>query len=295
MALPDMRPMLATLTDKPFDSPDWQFEIKHDGYRILAYIDNGTVRLHTRKGIDYTAKFPAIAEVLNKWKTQTIIDGEIVVLNEKGVSDFNALQNYRGGPVYYYVFDLLHYKGKDYTGEPLRRRQAMLKKILPKSQVLRFTDSVVGEGLAMFALAEQHGLEGLIAKRIDSVYRPGARTKDWLKIKVTKEAEFLIAGFTRQTVQSSISSLILADKNLQYAGDVGTGFNAKEIREILTRVKPLKKCPLKTTPVFGPGRWGKKAPVEVIWCRPVLRCLVRYLERTKDGELRHAAFVKLLK
>jgi bifunctional non-homologous end joining protein LigD len=296
MSLPTIPPMLATSDGKPFDSDEWLFEIKYDGYRIIAYLEKGSVRLKTRKNVDYTAKFPLIVDALKKWKVDAIIDGEIVVLNDHGVSDFNALQNYKGGEVYYYVFDLLYYNGKEYTGDPLHKRKAMLKKILPKASFIRYTDHIVSKGIAMFNLAEQHGLEGLIAKRADSIYRPGKKSKDWVKIKVMKEGEFLIAGLTYSS--SGLSSLILATEKAgkyHYAGDVGTGFNAKEAKEIISAIKVVKKCPLVNEPDYTrPGRWGKKAPAHVIWCRPVLLCEVKYLQVTAAGELRHASFKGLV-
>lgn len=292
MALPDIRPMLPTLTDKPFDSGDWLFEIKHDGFRIVAYIEKGNVRLKTRKNVDYTTEFKFITDQLAKWKAKAIIDGEIVVLTEEGISDFNALQNYKpGDAVYYYVFDLLHYNGKDFTREPLHKRKAQLKKVLPKLPGIRYNDHIVGKGKAMFELAEQAGAEGLIAKRLNSLYRQGVKTKDWLKIKVMKEGVFRIAGFAYSV--SGLKSLILCDDALNYAGDVGTGFNAKEVGDILGRIKPVKKCPLTTEPVFR-GRWGAKAPAHIAWCRPSIRCLVKYLEKTEAGELRHASFKNLI-
>lgn len=292
MPLPTILPMLATPDGKPFDSDEWLFEIKYDGYRIMSYVEQGEVRLKTRKNIDYTAKFPLITEALIKLKGDAILDGEIVVLNEAGVSDFNALQNYRGGELYYYVFDLLFYKGKSYINRPLIARKATLKKILPKSPFVRFCDHVIGQGKKMFQLAEDLGLEGLIAKRINSTYCPGKKSKDWVKIKVMKEGEFLIAGLTYSA--SGLSSLILAEAKAgryHYAGDVGTGFDSKEAKEIISSIKVLKKCPLKKEPDYTkPGRWGRKAPTHVIWCRPELRCIVKYLEVTANGELRHASF-----
>ena len=292
-----IKPMLATLTDKPFDNENWLFEIKYDGYRIIAYIDKGDVKLKTRKNVDYTSKFKDVTQALSKWKVEAIVDGEIVVLNDDGVSDFNALQNYRAGDaLYFYVFDLLYLNGKDYRDKPLLERKAALKKVLPKLPGIRYCDHIAGAGIKAFEGAKQLGLEGLIAKRANSLYTAG-RTKDWLKIKVTKEGEFYIAGFTRQTEYSTISSLILADKDstgFHYAGDVGTGFNDREIRAILKRIKLVTKCLLAEPVTIGRGRWSKKAPAEVIWCKPVVRCRVRYLERTEAGELRHAAFVGLV-
>jgi bifunctional non-homologous end joining protein LigD len=297
MSQPDkILPMLATLTDKPFDGENWVFEIKYDGYRIITFIEKGQVRLKTRKNIDYTPKFQLIADALKKWKADAIIDGEIVVLNETGVSNFHALQSYKGGEIYYYVFDLLYYKGKSYLSKPLIERKAMLKKVLPKINFVRYCDHVIGKGKAMFELAEELGLEGLIAKRADSLYRPGVKTKDWLKVKVMKEAVFLIAGLTYSA--SGVSSIILATAEggkYHYAGDVGTGFNSTEIKTILATIKTVKNCPLVKEPDYKkPGRWSRKAPVKVIWCRPVLQCEVQYLEITEAGELRHASFKRLI-
>jgi bifunctional non-homologous end joining protein LigD len=194
------------------------------------------------------------------------------------------------------VFDLLYYEGKDYTGEPLHRRKATLKKIIPKSSFIRYCDHVIGQGKRMFALAEELGLEGLIAKRVESIYHPGKKTKDWLKVKVMKDAEFIIAGLTYSS--SGLSSLILAtEKNgaYHYAGDVGTGFDDNEIKSILSVIKVVNRCPLVSEPDYTrPGRWGRKAPVKVIWCRPQLKCEVKYLEVTAAGELRHASFRRLV-
>lgn len=288
-------PMLASPDGKPFNSKDWLFEIKYDGYRIVAYIDKNNVSLKTRRNIDYTSKFQLITDELKKWKAEAVIDGEIVVLNEEGVSDFNALQNYNGGEAYYYVFDLLYYKRKSYMDRPLIERKAMLKKVLPKMSFVRYCDHILGTGKRMFELAEKLGLEGLIAKRAGSLYFPGKKTKDWLKVKIMKDATFLIAGLTYSS--SGLSSLILATETngvYRYTGDVGTGFNSSEVNEIVSTIKVVKKCPLEVEPDYRrPGRWGRKPPVKVIWCRPMLRCEVQYLEVTTGGELRHASFKRL--
>jgi bifunctional non-homologous end joining protein LigD len=299
MKMPNISPMLATLIVTPFDDPDWLFEIKHDGFRILAYVENGTVKLRTRNNKDYTSKYPAVVEALKKWKVDAVIDGEVVVLNEKGISDFNALQNWRNdasGELVYYAFDLLFFNGKDLTKHPLQKRKAILKDILPASHVVRYCSDIEAHGVAAFKMAKKEGLEGIIAKKIDSTYTPGIRSKHWLKIKTYKENDFAIVGYTRQEAPGLISSLLLGEYeggSLRYAGDVGTGFNGREVKEILANIKLVKKCPLVKEPVFGPGRWGRKAPTQVIWCKPDLLCKVKYLERTAAGELRHASFIKL--
>lgn len=299
MKMPDtIIPMSATPNGIPFNSNEWLFEIKHDGYRIVSYISKGNVRLKTRKNVDYTQKFKLITDALKKWNyVDVIVDGEIVVLNDKGASDFHALQNYRSGEIYYYVFDLLYLNGKDYTKLPLIKRKAILKKILPKVPFIRFCDHIIGKGIAMFEGAKELGLEGLIAKKIDSIYQPDKRSQAWQKIKAMRKDNFFIAGLTYSS--AGLSSLILATAkgvNFHYAGDVGTGFDSKEAKEIINNIKVVKKCPLVKEPNYNrPGRWRKNTPAHIIWCQPVLKCSVKYLERTAAGELRHASFQGLLK
>jgi bifunctional non-homologous end joining protein LigD len=295
----NIMPMKATLISAAFDNKDWLFEIKYDGYRIISFIDKGAVKLKTRKNIDYTAKFHVVADELRKMKINAVIDGEVVVLNKAGVSDFEALQGWRSdadGVLYYYVFDLLWLNGKDYMSQPVYKRKATLKDILPQSDRVRFCDHIEGHGMAAFNMAKENALEGVIAKKLESTYKPSVRSKEWLKIKAYQEGEFLIAGYTRNEGPGLVSSLLLAqrkDGQLHYAGDAGTGFSDREAKEILTNIKVVKKCPMIKEPVFRAGRWGRKAPSAVIWCKPELFCLVKYLEITKAGELRHASFLKL--
>jgi bifunctional non-homologous end joining protein LigD len=291
----DIVPMAAKSATEAFNDVHWCFEIKLDGFRIVAYINEGVVKLQTRKLKDYTGKFSQITTALQKLKRNAILDGEVVMLNEKGGSDFNALQNWHSdedGPLYYFVFDLLWVDGKDYMKEPLYRRKSKLKSILPKSTIVIYQDEIMTYGIAAYKMAQGEDLEGVVAKRVDSIYRPGIRTKDWLKLKVNKEDDFIIAGYTRNAGAGNFSTLILGayrDGVLQFIGEVGTGFSQKLMDEIMQKLKPIKKSPFITAPKFV-NRWRKKKPDQIIWCRPQMVCEVRYREITKAGELRHPSF-----
>lgn len=291
----NIMPMKATLAKEPFNDVHWTFEIKLDGYRMLAYIEPGNVKLKSMNNKDFAGKFTQITSVLQKWKRSAVLDGEVVMINEKGHSDFNALQNWRSdadGPIYYFVFDLLWLDGKDYMMEPLYRRKSALKSMLPRSPVVLYQSEMNTYGIAAYRMAQGEGLEGVMAKRIDSIYRPGVRTKDWLKLKVTTEEDFIIVGYTRNTGSTLFGTLILGayhDGVLQFAGEVGTGFPEKLQQEILGKLKPVKKSPFVKEPKLT-SRWRKKKPDVIVWCRPDLVCSVQYREITKAGELRHPSF-----
>jgi bifunctional non-homologous end joining protein LigD len=302
MKMPEsIAPMRATAGGQPFNDVHFCFEIKHDGYRIIAFVKDGNVKLQTRNLKDYTAKFPQIVQAMQKLKFNAIFDGEIVMLDDKGVDDFNALQNWRSdndGPLYFYAFDLLYYNGSDYMNKPLYERKNTLKNILPKSAVIIYCDEITTYGKALFKMVKDLGAEGIVAKRMDSIYRPGVRTKDWLKIKALTEEDFIVAGYTKNEGAGNLfSTLILgAYKSgvLQYVGEVGTGFSNRDQREILEKLKPIqrRKCVFPSIPSFS-GRWKRKKPDQVIWCKPVVVASVKYLEKTPAGELRHQSFRRL--
>lgn len=288
-------PMAATLHNEPFSDPRWCYEIKFDGYRMLAYIEPGNVKLQTRNLKDYSAKFTQITSALQKWKRSAIIDGEVVMLNERGGSDFNALQNWNSdedGPLYYFVFDILWLDGKDLMNEPLYKRKNTLKSILPKSPIVIYQSDIVAHGIPAYKMAQGEGLEGVVAKRMDSIYTPGLRSKDWLKIKVNQEDDFVICGYTRNQGAGEFSTLILGtykEGKLAYIGEVGTGFSEKAKAAIIAELKPVKKCPFPNEPKLS-NMWRKKKPEVIAWCRPDLVCRVQFREITKDGVLRHPSF-----
>jgi bifunctional non-homologous end joining protein LigD len=194
-------PMMAESTKAPFDSQDWIFKIKLDGYRAITVFDSaGKAHLWSRNGLSLEAKFPAIANAVSKLKLRsTILDGEVVAVDENGIPRFQLLQRFQKqptAPTLYYVFDLLWYKGDDLTQKPVLERRKVLEQVLKPAAGIQLGSYVEAEGKALFELTKEKGMEGIIAKRKDSLYRPGKRASDWLKIKARLQQEFVIGGFT---------------------------------------------------------------------------------------------------
>jgi bifunctional non-homologous end joining protein LigD len=197
----NIEPMLATLVDEPFHEPGWLYEIKWDGYRAISYLNKGTVDIRSRNNKSFNEKFYPIYNTLKKWKIDAVVDGEIIVMNEKGIADFSDLQGWRSeadGHLAYYIFDILWLNGKDLTQLPLKERRKILRSIVPADHPsLKLSENFEAEGKEFFALADKLGLEGIIAKKEDSIYNPGTRSKEWLKIKTEKRQEAVIAGYTK--------------------------------------------------------------------------------------------------
>jgi bifunctional non-homologous end joining protein LigD len=286
----DLKPMLASITDAPFNNEDWQFEIKWDGYRALSYLKNGKVQLRSRNNNPFETKYLAVYNALKQWPVNAVVDGEIVVLNEEGRADFKALQDWqleeRGGLVYY-VFDILWLDGINVMNLPLTQRQDILKQLAPENNVIRFSDSIDQYGIDFYNIAKENGLEGIIAKRKDAPYQINYRTKNWLKIKVEQRHEAVICGYTKnKDTDRLFSSLLLAqydNDEFSYIGQVGTGFNAAIQETIMKKMKPLVT---KIPAVNGIPKLGK----ETVWVKPSLVCEVKYTELTPDGVMRHPSF-----
>ncbi|MBT2561633.1 DNA ligase D [Pedobacter sp. ISL-68] len=297
-----VKPMLATLVDEPFDDPNWQYEVKWDGYRALAFINKGKVDLFSRNNKSFNEKFYPIYDLLLTWKLNAVFDGEILVLNNKGVSDFGSLQNWRSeadGELVFYVFDILWYEGKNLMELPLYQRQAILNDILPTDDDrVRLGKVFKASGVDFFDAARRMGLEGIIAKKTDSTYATERRSKEWLKIKVQKRQEVVIAGFTKNADTSkSFSSLLLGvyeKGKLQYVGKVGTGFSDKLQRTMMEQFKPIivDKSPFESIPdVNKPSRFRPNPPkAKATWLKPELVCEVAFTEVTDDGVFRHPSF-----
>jgi bifunctional non-homologous end joining protein LigD len=297
-----IKPMLATLVDEPFDDPDWVYEVKWDGYRALAFINKGEVGLLSRNNKTFHEKFYPIYDLLKKQEINAVLDGEILVLNDKGISNFGDLQNWRSeadGELVYYVFDMLWYEGKNLMGLPLIQRQAILKEVLPTNDDrMRVSKVFNASGIDFFNAAKRMGLEGIIAKKAKSTYSPDLRSKEWLKIKVHKRQEVIIAGYTKNADTSKqFSSLLLGvyeGGHLQYAGKVGTGFSDKVQKEMMAQFKPLitDKSPFEIIPdVNKPSRFRPNPPkAKATWLKPELVCEVAYSEVTSDGVFRHPSF-----
>lgn len=283
-----IKPMLASPGDEPFDSADWLFEIKWDGYRAIAEV-GGELRLYSRNGLSFLDQFPDVTNALKIIRAHMVLDGEIVALDEAGRSGFQLLQDFDPSEsvLAYYVFDILKKGSRDTTGLPLLKRKALLAKALPVSDVIRYSDHVLEEGRNFFAGARRLNLEGIIAKRTDSTYDSGKRTGNWLKIKNLTGQEAVIVGFTEpRGSRRYFGSLILAvhaNGKLVYAGHAGTGFNASSLKALHEALEPLitPHCPLETTP-------NTNAPAT--WVKPQLVCEVKYSEVTDDGVMRHPVF-----
>jgi bifunctional non-homologous end joining protein LigD len=300
--LREFAPELATLSDLPPRSGDWIYETKYDGYRILARVQNGQAELVTRNGHDFSARAPQVAETLAKLSTQdAVFDGELVSPSRSGkasggqAGDFQALQNAlregRSQQLIYYVFDCLFAGGEDLRALPLLQRKEVLKRLLPKDgPVIKRSQHLTGSGAELLGEACKLGFEGIIAKRSDAPYRAG-RGKSWLKLKCTGREEFVIVGYTPPAgARTHLGALLLATRGrasaqLRYAGKVGTGFSASTLRELRTRLLPLRRA----TPACEDAPHGYEAK-NAQWVEPRLVAEVSFTEMTSDGRLRHPSF-----
>ena len=283
---------LATLVDDVPTRGAWVYELKYDGYRAVATLDEGKVTITTRSGKDWTNRFPTIAEALAHVRAKTaVFDGEIAYVMEDGRTDFQKLQNaLSGGPnagrLVYFVFDLLHYDGVDLTGEPLEVRKDKLRTILAgEGPPLKMGDHAREKGKELFAQACKLGLEGIIAKRADRPYRAG-RGPDWVKVKCQKRQELVIVGSTLpKGRRSGIGALLIAvreGKAYRYVGKVGTGFSEASLADLANRLTRLE--------VDAPTAEGAPRMRDVRWVKPELVCQVRFTEWTREGALRHPTF-----
>ncbi len=285
--------MLATLVDKPFDSADWVYETKWDGFRLIAEVKRGSVRLFSRNGIEVTARYPAIAQALRAIAEPCVIDGELVALDAKGRSRFQLLQNAlrdEATRLQYCVFDLLFLGGKDMRGKPLLERKRLLQLVLPRSSLLRYSEHIKGNGIALFNKARGAGLEGMMAKRAEGLYYSGKRTREWLKFKAVNEQEVVIVGYTApRRSRQYFGALVLAVRQgsrWQYVGHAGTGFDAAMLRSLYEKMQPLKT---QTKPIAV----KVKDEARTTWLQPRLVGEVKFTEWTDSGEMRHPVFLGL--
>jgi len=262
----ELRPMLATLTDKPFDDPDWVFETKWDGFRAIAVAKPGQAALYSRNLNDISRKYPSICAALAKIKHEAVLDGELVALDEPGRSRFQLLQNAERefARLLYCVFDLLYLDDKDLRGKTLLERKGALEKILPKSPLLLYSAHVVGEGIEAFNRAKRAHEEGVMAKLSISLYHSGMRTRDWLKVKASQEQEVVIVGFTApRGSRKYFGALVLAVREgtgWRYVGRAGTGFDTETLRTVYDTLVPLitdKKPIPQKVPDAGNTSWVK--------------------------------------
>jgi len=288
-----IHPMLATAVEKPFDSPDWLFEIKWDGYRAVAFIEDAQVRLVSRNQNDLTGQFPELVTLPKFMKARrAILDGEIVALDDQGRPSFSLMQQrtgFRPGkarlprregvPVLYYAFDLLYLDDYDLRRVPLEQRKALLEERITNSGIVHFSDHYPEKGLALFEAAQQKGLEGILAKKRDSLYDE-TRSRDWLKIKITQRQECVIGGYTEpEGSREYFGSLVLGlyDKKgrLIHVGQAGTGFDQQALKQIFARLQPLTTT---KNPFYGEIGGLKK----VHFVRPKLVAEIKFSEWTHE-------------
>ena len=281
-------PMLCTLTKDVVDDPDYLFEIKWDGYRIISYVQKGKVRMDSRSAKNYTARYPVLTEALRSLGHDAVIDGEVVVFNEEGMPDFDALQLYNGHdtPITYCVFDLLWLDGHDLMGLPLETRKAELKKLIKNKPIFRFSETF-DDGPELYKEMLRLNLEGVIAKRRGSTYVPGARGSLWLKTPTRKRQEFVIGGWAESDKARSFKSLLFGAYNkgkLEWIGRSGGGYKQNEMPGILEK---LKKLETPASPFVNPVLDTKGAVIH--WVKPQLVANFEFAAWTKSGRIRKPA------
>lgn len=285
----------AKLVDKIPEEDDWLYEMKYDGYRILAYVEANQARLMTRNDVDYTQQFTSIAESLVNWADERsfILDGEMVVVDKDGKTSFQALQNYMRKKdqtkLTYIVFDLLAYDGKDMRSLPLvERKQKLVELMQDIPSNLHYSKHIEGNGKKAFAVACQSGMEGIVGKLASSSY-VGKRNGDWIKLKCDNRQEFVIAGFTRTIARTSgISALLLGvyeDGKLVYVGRAGTGLSQKDMDQLMDKAKKLIR---KRSAFINPPK--EKVDEAIIWLKPELVAEIKFAEWTNDSLLRQASY-----
>jgi bifunctional non-homologous end joining protein LigD len=287
------RPMLATLTDELPEGPDWLFEVKWDGYRALAYVSGGECVLRSRNENDLTPRFPDVARAIARAvKTPSaVVDGEICAVDEQGRPSFSAMQQ-GGGRLVFFAFDLLEADGEPLVDRRLDERRARLLELLDRrSTTVRFSEGF-DDGRALLDAATRQGLEGIMAKRGDSKYYPGKRTRHWLKLKTHGRQEFVVVGYTRGEGRrvGSFGSLVLAVNeggDLRYAGNVGTGFDATEIDRLTALLRPLERP---ASPFKVPPRMPRVRKGNVVWVEPKLVAEVEFSQWTHDGHIRQPSY-----
>jgi bifunctional non-homologous end joining protein LigD len=288
------KPMLATVDTHIPHGDDWAHEVKFDGFRAVAYVRGGECKLVSRNDNDLTGRFPEVAKAIVKAvkSPNAVLDGEICRIDPSGKTSFSELQQ-GSGPLVFYAFDLLELDGEPRIDQPLTERKKELRTLLDaRVKTVAYSEDF-DDGDALFAVAQQQGLEGIISKRATSAYKPGRRTRDWLKIKTENNEEFIVTGYTRGGGRraDTFGALVLGvneGSELRYVGNVGTGFNDAEIRKLLKLLKPLHRDtpPFPVAPKMPRVRKG-----DVQWVDPELVAQVRFGEWTHDGHLRHPAYL----
>lgn len=288
-----IKPMLCKVADGPFNGDEWAFEIKWDGYRAIADLRNGDVNFYSRNGIDFSEKFKKVTNALRLQEHEMVLDGEIVAYDDKGRPRFQWLQNLSDRPdtvLVYQVFDLLWLNGHATGHLSYLQRKELLREALTENKVVQYHDHVLVKGIEFFKAAKDLGLEGIIAKKTESLYKEGIRSAEWLKIKIHQSDEAVICGFTEpKGSRKKFGSLILGkylNGKLVFCGHTGTGFDNKSLSEIYDRMKPL---------ITGHSSFSitPKTNTKATWVHPELVAEIKYAELTHDHIYRHPVFLRL--
>src|SRR5215469_7442196 len=299
-----IEPMLCGAVSELPSGPEWSYELKLDGYRGLAIKAGGLCKLLSRNGKDLTARFRVITRALQPLPDDTMLDGEIVALDGEGRPSFSLLQNSRGRDhtLAFYVFDLLLLAGEDLKGSPLEARRQMLRtKLLPQlAEPIRLSESFDVPADQLIRVIQESGLEGVIAKRRDSLYEPGRRSGAWRKMRLNRGQEFVIGGYV--PAAENFDSILVGyyhGKDLMFAARVRAGF-VPAVRALLFDRFPgldIEQCPFRNLPEARKGRWGEGLTAEDMkecrWLRPRLVCAVEFVEWTEANHLRPARFIGL--
>jgi len=280
--------MLCTLTREPIVDPGYLYEIKWDGYRIISYVNGNKVRMDSRSSLDYTKKYPPVAAALGKLKHKVVVDGEVVVFNEAGHPDFDALQKYNGhdSPISYCVFDILWMDGYDLKSLKLIERKRILEQLVKNNDILRFSQSF-DDGAGLYEQMKLLGLEGIVAKKRDSTYKENYRAGDWLKTPTRKRQEFVIGGWAESERGRSFRSLLFGAYNkdqLEWIGRSGGGYKDKDMPDILQQLKKLEisKSPFQNAVLDTKG-------AAMHWVKPHLVANFEFATWTKSGRIRKPA------
>jgi len=296
-----VKPMKATGVNQLPEGDEWMYEVKWDGYRVLALKNGNDVRLLSLKEKNLTSDFPGVARAVREIAVESaVIDGEVVAIDSKGCPSFQALQNRassgREWQIVYYAFDLLHLEGNDWTKRPLHDRKTKLKEVLAGSDV-RYNAELAGSTAAVVRTVEAAGLEGVVAKKRDSPYQAGSRVTSWLKLKIDKAQEFVIGGYKPDA--GSFQSILCGyydGKKLMFSGKVRQGFNPASRLRLLKEMRPLvtQRCPFANLPTSRKSHFGEGITsdemTELCWLKPKLVAQVAFTEWTSYGLLRHATF-----
>ena len=289
-------PMLATLVEKLPKGPEWLYEVKWDGYRAITAVRGAEATLWSRRGNDLTERFSAVArEIMKAVKTpHCVLDGEVCAIDERGRASFSAMQQ-GGRPLVYYVFDVLEINREPVLDLPFTERRERLEGLLDRRNPVVQLSEAFEDGEALLKAAKEQGLEGVVAKRAESRYLPGKRTRDWQKVKPGGRQEFIIAGYTKGKGRRSgtFGSLVLAVREgdeLVWVGNVGTGFDEKEIQRLLERMRPLERD---TSPFREVPKMPRVRKEDVVWLDPKLVAEISFVEWTHDRHLRAPVYVGL--